>query len=75
MIINLDYIASKVHEYWIGTRKEKGFSSVKSEDGEELMVDYNDLSDKQKDKDRKIVLVVLDAADVYSKDDKLWPIG
>ncbi len=58
---DIELVSSKVHESWIENKKAKGITSRKSEDGEELMVEYEKLSEKQKDQDRDTVKTVYKA--------------
>lgn len=63
-IINLpplEFVADKVHEAWMKSKKEQGVKSRKAEDGEELMVPYYHLSEKAKDLDRNTVKAVYQA--------------
>ena len=55
---DIEAVAAEVHLAWIESKKEHGFSSRKSEDEEELMVPYEQLSEKQKDLDRNTVKAV-----------------
>jgi hypothetical protein len=55
---DVEKVAAEVHLAWIESKKEQGFSSRKSEDDEELMVPYKQLSEKQKDLDRNTVKAV-----------------
>ena len=52
-----------VHQQWVESKKKMGVTSRKAEDGEELMVSYVELSEKQKQMDRDLVITVLDAMD------------
>ncbi len=58
---DLELVSAKVHEAWMESKKAHGVSSRKSEDGEELMVPYEKLSEKSKDLDRNTVKAVYDA--------------
>lgn len=55
---DVEKVAVEVHLAWIESKKEQGFNSHKSEDEEELMVSYEQLSEKQKDLDRNTVKAV-----------------
>lgn len=55
---DVEKVAVEVHLAWIEFKKEQGFNSHKSEDEEELMVSYEQLSEKQKDLDRNTVKAV-----------------
>jgi len=54
----IEKVAAKVHESWMNGKKAKGVFSRKAEDGEELMVPYEKLSEPQKDQDRSTVKAV-----------------
>lgn len=64
MIYDVEAISAKVHKQWIETKLSQGITSRLSEDGEELMVPYNQLSEDAKDLDRGTVKTVLDAIKV-----------
>jgi hypothetical protein len=51
---DIELVSAQVHEAWMKSKKALGVSSRKSEDGEELMVPYKDLSEKAKDLDRNM---------------------
>ena len=55
---DIEKVSEEVHNAWMETKKGHGFTSRKSEDGEELMVPYNQLSEKAKDLDRNTVKAV-----------------
>lgn len=55
---NVEKVATKVHDAWMKSKRRQGITSRKAEDGEELMVPYDDLSEKQKDVDRQTVVTV-----------------
>jgi RyR domain. len=58
---NIELVSELVHESWVQAKKTQGFHSRKAEDGEELMVPYNQLSEKAKDLDRNTVKAVYKA--------------
>lgn len=58
---DIELVSELVHESWVSTKKAQGFDSRKAEDGEELMVPYNQLSEKAKDLDRATVKAVYQA--------------
>lgn len=58
---DIDQVAAKVHEAWMESKKANGITSRKSEDGEELMVPYDQLTEKSKALDRNTVVAVYDA--------------
>lgn len=55
---DIELVSAQVHAAWMKSKKSQGVSSRKSEDGEELMVPYEDLSEKAKDLDRNTVKAV-----------------
>ena len=55
---DIELVAAQVHAAWMKSKKSQGVSSRKSVDGEELMVPYEDLSEKAKDLDRNTVKAV-----------------
>jgi RyR domain len=57
----IELVSAEVHQAWIESKKAIGISSRKSEDGEELMVPYVQLSEKAKNLDRDTVKAVYKA--------------
>ena len=55
---DIELVSEEVHKAWMKSKKAQGFSSRISEDDEELMVPYDQLSEKQKDLDRNTVKAV-----------------
>lgn len=55
---DIEEVSAQVHESWMASKRSQGISSRKSEDGEELMVPYEQLSEKAKDLDRMTVRAV-----------------
>jgi len=55
---DVERVSDLVHEAWMDGKRAKGVSSRKSENGEELMVPYEQLSEPQKDQDRSTVKAV-----------------
>ena len=55
---DIEAVASKVHEAWMQTKLAQGVKTRKSETGEELMVDYEQLSEDAKELDRGSVRAV-----------------
>ena len=55
---DIELVSAEVHKTWMKSKKDNGISSRKSEDGEELMVSYEELSEKAKDLDRNTVKAV-----------------
>jgi hypothetical protein len=58
---DIEVVADAVHQSWIETKQANGITSRKAEDGEELMVPYSQLSEKQKEMDRGLVKTVYGA--------------
>ncbi len=58
---DIEQVSAQVHKAWIASKKANGITSRKAEDGEELMVPYDRLSEKAKDLDRNTVKAVYDA--------------
>ena len=55
---DIEAVSAEVHNAWMASKKANGISSRKAEDGEELMVPYEQLSEKAKDLDRATVKAV-----------------
>jgi hypothetical protein len=55
---DIELVSAEVHEAWMKSKRSQGISSRKSEDEEELMVPYEELSEKAKDLDRNTVKAV-----------------
>lgn len=55
---DIELVSAEVHNAWMKSKKANGISSRKSEDGEELMIPYEKLSEKAKDLDRNTVRAV-----------------
>ena len=55
---DLETVASEVHCQWLESKQKMGIISRKAEDGEELMVPFEQLSEKAKELDRSTVRVV-----------------
>lgn len=58
---DIEIVSAKVHDSWIKMKKANGVTSRKSEDGEELMAPYDQLTEKSKQLDRGTVQTVYDA--------------
>ena len=61
MAYDIEAISAKVHEQWMDTKRSQGVTSRPSENGEELMVPYEQLSEEAKELDRGTVRAVLAA--------------
>ncbi len=55
---DIEKVSAEVHNAWMESKKAQGISSRKSEDGEEMMVPYEELTEKTKDLDRNTVKAV-----------------
>lgn len=55
---DIEQVAEEVHNAWMASKKASGITSRKAEDGEELMVPYDRLSEKAKDLDRITIKAV-----------------
>lgn len=64
---DIEKVAAEVHKAWMQSKKAQGVQSRKAEDGEELMVPYNKLSEKAKDLDRNTVKAVYKAIEKLKK--------
>jgi len=58
---DIEKVCARVHDAWIKTKQGQGITTRQSEDGEELMVPYDQLSEKAKDLDRGTVNAVYQA--------------
>lgn len=63
---DVEIVAVKVHEAWMKRKRAQGVTSRKSEDGEELMVAYVQLSEQAKDLDRQTVRAVYAALETLT---------
>jgi RyR domain len=64
---DIEIVANLVHEAWMKSKLAQGYTSRKSETGEELMVPYNQLSEAAKDLDRVMVQAVYTAIETAQK--------
>jgi hypothetical protein len=55
---DIELVSAKVHEAWIEGKRKQRVLSRKSENGEELIVPYDQLSEPAKDLDRQTVRTV-----------------
>lgn len=55
---DIEVVSAAVHDAWMDSKRAQGVTSRKAEDGEELMVPYDQLSEKAKDLDRNSVRAV-----------------
>ncbi len=55
---DIEIVSAEVHLAWMKSKATQGITSRKSENGEELMVPYEQLSESAKDLDRNTVRAV-----------------
>jgi hypothetical protein len=55
---DLELVAAQVHAAWMASKQAQGVQSRMSEDGEEMMVPYEQLSERCKELDRATVRAV-----------------
>lgn len=55
---DIEIVSAEVHAAWIASKRAQGVTSRLAEDGEELMVPYEQLSEKAKELDRGTVRAV-----------------
>jgi len=65
----IEAVAAKVHDSWRRAKLARGITTRKSETGEELMVDYEQLSEEAKDLDRATVRAVYAAIQSLSQEE------
>lgn len=58
---DIEVVSAKVHEAWMDSKRAQGVTTRKAEDGEELMVPYDELTEKAKQLDRGTVQAVYTA--------------
>lgn len=58
---DVELVAAQVHEAWMASKRAQGVHSRKSEEGEEMMVPYEQLSERCKELDRATVRTVFAA--------------
>jgi hypothetical protein len=66
---DIEAVAAKVHEAWMQSKLHQGITTRKSETGEELMVDYEHLSEEAKDLDRSSVRAVYAAIQSLTREE------
>ncbi len=67
---DIEAVAAKVHEAWMQAKLARGVTTRKSETGEELMVDYEQLSEEAKELDRGSVRAVYAAIQSLVQEDR-----
>ncbi len=55
---DIELVSALVHAAWMDSKRAQGVTSRRAEDGEELMVQYAELSEKAKELDRSSVKAV-----------------
>ncbi|MBC8031871.1 MAG: hypothetical protein H7Z16_17445 [Pyrinomonadaceae bacterium] len=65
---DIEPVADAVHRAWMKAKLAQGVTSRKSEAGEELMVEYEQLSEAAKDLDRETVRAVYSAIESLSEE-------
>lgn len=65
---DIEAVAAKVHEAWMEAKQAQGIKTRKSESGEELMVDYAELSEAAKELDRGSVRAVYQAIESLTEE-------
>lgn len=70
-----EIVAAEVHAAWIASKRAQGFASRRSEEGEELMVPYEQLSERAKDLDRNTVRAVYAAIRRTAAEGLQWSAG
>ena len=63
---DIEAVAAKVHEAWMKSKLAHGVTTRRSEKGEELMVEYELLSEEAKELDRESVRAVYAAIESLS---------
>jgi molybdenum-dependent DNA-binding transcriptional regulator ModE len=64
----IETVAKSVHDAWVQTKRAQGITTRKSETGEELMVEYDELSEEAKELDRNSVRAVYAAIESLTKE-------
>jgi RyR domain len=64
----IEAVAAKVHDAWVQAKRTQGITTRKSESGEELMVEYDQLSEDAKELDRASVRAVFDAIESLERE-------
>jgi hypothetical protein len=65
---DIEAVAAKVHEAWLQAKRAQGITTRKSESEEELMVDYEQLSEAAKELDRASVRAVYAAMESIAEE-------
>ncbi len=65
---DIETVAKSVHDAWVKTKQAQGITTRKSETDEELMVEYDELSEEAKELDRNSVRAVYAAIESLTKE-------
>jgi hypothetical protein len=65
---DIETVSASVHDAWVQTKRAQGITTRKSETGEELMVEYHELSEEAKELDRNSVRAVYAAIESLTKE-------
>lgn len=63
---NIEVVSRAVHEGWRARKQRMGIKSRRSETGEELMIDYDELSEAAKETNRDMVRTVYSAIEAVN---------
>lgn len=66
---DIEEVSALVHDAWMERKRNQGIFSRKSENGEEFMVPYKELSDEAKELDRATVRAVYEAMAQINEDE------
>jgi len=72
MLPDIEEVSAKVHQAWMESKRAQGVTTRKLEDGEELMVPYDQLSEKAKQLDRGTVQAVYAAINASARPRGRW---
>ncbi len=67
---DIETVSARVHDAWVKTKRAQGITTRKSESGEELMVEYDELSEEAKELDRNSVRAVYAAIESLTKEER-----
>ncbi len=67
---DIETVAANVHDAWVKTKRAQGITTRKSESGEELMVEYDELSEEAKELDRNSVRAVYAAIESLTNEER-----
>lgn len=70
---DIEIVSSFVHDEWMRSKRANGIHSRLSEEQEELMVPYHELSEKSKQLDRNTVMAVYNAIRAAIEEEKSFP--